>query len=125
MIGMSATTGKAISGRERLAQRIWFILATPIGSRLMRRDFGSMLLILMDQPINAALPMLLRAATAIALAKWMPSLTVTRVLLSGDPAKGELTIGIEGKDATAADPNELVSLSIPIRRPGRSGVAAS
>jgi uncharacterized protein len=125
MIGMSATTGKAIKGRARLAQRIWKILTTPIGSRIMRRDFGSMLLELMDQPINAAMPMLLRAATAIALTKWLPSLTLTRVTLSGDPARGELTIGIEGKDATAADPNELLSLSIPIRRPARSGVATS
>jgi phage baseplate assembly protein W len=116
MIGMSATTGKAISGRERLAQRIWIILTTPIGSRTMRRDFGSMLLALMDQPINAAMPMLLRAATVIALTRWLPTFTVTRVTLSGNPAAGELTIGITGKDATAADPNELVSLSTQIRR---------
>lgn len=114
MIGMSATTGKAIKGRARLAQRVWKILSTPKGSRVMRREFGSDLPALIDMPINRAMPMLLRAATAIALARWIPTFTATRITLSGNPAQGQLTVGIEGKDTTSATPNAVISLSTTI-----------
>jgi phage baseplate assembly protein W len=116
MIGMSAITGKTLSGDAHLAQSLGDILSTPIGSRLAPyRDYGSALLTLMDQPINGALPMLLRAATATAIARWEPRIKVARVRLSGTPALGQLTIQIDGTRVDAGSANALVSLSIPIR----------
>ena len=41
MRGMSAQTGAPLDGGERLAQSVRDILTTPIGSRVMRRDYGS------------------------------------------------------------------------------------
>jgi phage baseplate assembly protein W len=116
MIGMSGTTGKTLSGDAHLAQSLGDILSTPIGSRLAPyRDYGSALLELIDQPINGALPMLLRAATAMAIARWETRIKVSRVHLSGTPAQGQLTIKIDGARTDAGSANALVSLSIPIR----------
>lgn len=43
MTGMSATTGRALTEREHLAQSIADILTTPLNTRIMRRDYGSLL----------------------------------------------------------------------------------
>lgn len=122
MIGMSATTGKVIKGTAHLSQRVWKILSTPLASRVRRRTFGSLLAKLIDEPINRAMPMKLRAATAMALAEWMPSFSLTRVTLSGTPATGKLVVGVEGKDTTSATPNQIISLSasLDLRRAAAS-----
>lgn len=117
MIGTSATTGKSLQGDAHLAQSLFDILSTPLGSRVMRRDYGSLLFELLDRPINGALRMLLHAATAIAIRRWEPRLRLTRVQLEGDPAKGQLTMRIEGNRTDVPEPNSRVSLSIPISAP--------
>lgn len=116
MIGMNASDGTAITGTARRAQSIADILSTPLGSRVMRRDYGSLLFELLDRPLNAATAMLLRAATAIAIRRWENEFRITRVTLSGDFARGAPLIAIDGYDLAAPDPTALVSLSIPIRR---------
>lgn len=123
MAGMSATTGKPLSGNAHLAQSIASILSTPLGSRVMRRDYGSLLFDLLDQPINAALPMLLRAATAGALRRWEPRLRLTRVRIDGEPQAGTLQLTIEGQRTDMPLPNASVVLSIPIRTGGASPLA--
>src|SRR5689334_3853401 len=67
MIGMDAATGKALDGNAHLAQSIGDILFTPLGSLIMRRDYGSMLFDLIDQPFNGATRLLIYASTALAL----------------------------------------------------------
>lgn len=113
MIGMSSTTGKAIEGAAHLAQSIFKILSTPLGSRVMRRPFGSLFFDLVDQPTNAATAMLLRAAGAVALSQWEPRLTLTSVTLSGSPANGNFAIGLTGKRADSAS-NAATTLTIPL-----------
>ena len=61
MNGMS-TSGKPISGLDHLRQSIADILTTPIGSRVMRRDYGSLLPGLIDQPQNNATTLRLYSA---------------------------------------------------------------
>lgn len=122
MIGISNTTGKALSGDAHLAQSIADILTTPLGSRVMRRDYGSLLFELIDRPINGALRMLMHAATAIALRRWEPRLQLTRVNLVGEPQTGRLTIRIEGRRADLPEVNQLQTLTIPIDlNQGRAG----
>lgn len=122
---MSRTSGKAITGDAHLAQSIADILSTPLGSRVMRRDYGSLLFELIDQPLNGALRMLLHAATALALRRWEPRLRLARVRLQGDPHQGELTILIEGTRTDLPAPNAQVTLSIPILpNPNRAGTSA-
>ena len=52
MRGMDANTGRALSGVDHLKQSVRDILTTPIGSRVMRRDYGSRLFDLIDNPGN-------------------------------------------------------------------------
>ncbi|HIQ16518.1 MAG TPA: hypothetical protein EYH41_00695 [Novosphingobium capsulatum] len=114
MNGMDATTGKALSGTAHLAQRIGDILSTPIGTRQMRFDYGSLWRELIDQPANAATAHLLRAATALAIQTWEREFTVTRVTLAGAPAQGNLAVIITGKVDTAGRANSLLTLTIPL-----------
>ncbi len=112
---MSSNTGKSLGGAAHIAQSIGDILSTPIGTRIMRRDYGSMLFELMDRPANAATLMLLRAATADAVRLWEPRIRLTRVTFSGDFASGAPVITIEGNRTDQPDRAPL-SLSIPLRR---------
>jgi phage baseplate assembly protein W len=95
MQGMSRTTGLALGGDSHLAQSIADILTTPIGSRVMRRDYGSLLFELVDQPDNPRTRIRLFAAIAVALAKWEPRLRLTRVAVDR-PASGSLSVTVEG-----------------------------
>ena len=54
MLGMNVQTGRSLSGPDHIRQSIITILTTPIGSRVLRRDFGSALLDLIDRPANEA-----------------------------------------------------------------------
>lgn len=117
LTGMSAANGTPLDGAAHLAQSVADILSTPIGSRVMRRDYGSMLPLLLDQPLNAATRMLVSAATAIALSRWEPRIRIKRAALGGDHAAGEAVINLEGELVDVAA-NQAVLLSIPIRRGG-------
>lgn len=96
MIGTDANTGKALGGVAHLRQSVRDILTTPIGSRVMRRDYGSRLFELVDAPLNRSTRMDLFAATAEALALWEPRLQLLRVDAEAD-STGRVTIGMLGK----------------------------
>lgn len=98
MIGMSRETGTALDGNAHLAQSIGDILSTPVGSRVMRRDYGSDLPDLIDRPLNGETLIDVYAATAGALARWEPRLRLTRVSLA-DAVAGQLTLVLEGETA--------------------------
>ena len=55
MLGMNAHTGQALSGLDHLRQSIADILSTPLNTRVMRRDYGSRIPELIDQPITPRL----------------------------------------------------------------------
>ena len=114
MIGMSNRTGQAIDGDAHLQQSIVDILSTPLGSRVMRREYGSLLFELIDRPINGAIRMLIHAAVAIALRRWEPRLQLTGVLLLGEPQSGSLTLRVQGRRTDLPGANELQTLTIPI-----------
>jgi phage baseplate assembly protein W len=63
-------TGKELEGLEHLKQSIIDILTSPIGSRIMHRDYGSKLFELVDKPVNMDFTLEIYAATAEALEKW-------------------------------------------------------
>jgi phage baseplate assembly protein W len=79
MRGTDAKTGKTLSGVAHLRQSIRDILTTPLGSRVMRRDYGSRLFDLVDNPLNDQTLVEIFAATAEALMRWEPRLKVLRV----------------------------------------------
>lgn len=112
MIGMSNQTGRALAGNAHIAQSIADILTTPIGSRVMRRDYGSQLPDLIDWPTNDATRLQAYAATAMALLRWEPRIRLSRVQLFLGEQPGQVVLDIDG---TRADINEPLSLRIPLR----------
>lgn len=81
MYGISATTGRKLGGIDHLRQSIRDILTTPIGSRVMRRDYGSRLFELIDTPYSSATKLAIIAATAEALMTWEPRIEVEDITL--------------------------------------------
>ena len=96
MRGMNVETGKALTGIEHLKQSIIDILTTPLGSRVMRRSYGSRLFDLIDNPSNPDAIADIIAATAEALKRWERRIDVTRVLVTS-AYPGRITLTIQGK----------------------------
>lgn len=96
MRGMNRFDGMKLEGSSHIIQSIHDILTTPLGTRVMLRDYGSRLPDLVDRPLNELLDVELQAATAEALDRWEPRFRLSRVWISGRSAAGRITIGIEG-----------------------------
>lgn len=112
MSGMNATTGRRIDGIEHIRQSVADILTTPIGSRVMRRDYGSLLPELVDQPLNGATALRAYSATVIALMKWEPRLRIERItrrVSEASPNRLLLTL-----HATRTDTGDAVALDVPL-----------
>lgn len=73
-LGLNGQTGKPLDGFAHLKQSIADILSTRVGTRVMRRDYGSDLPNLVDRPVNEDLAVDLYIALAEALLKWEPRL---------------------------------------------------
>ncbi|NEV49595.1 baseplate assembly protein W [Wolbachia pipientis] len=95
MKGMSNITGKELEGIDHLKQSIIDILTTPIGSRIMRRNYGSRLFELVDKPINRDFTLEIYAATAEALQKWEKRFKLEKVKIT-EVKEGKVTISVGG-----------------------------
>lgn len=95
MNGISNQDGRRLAGIDHLRQSVRDILTTPIGSRVMRRDYGSRLFALIDAPMNRAALVQIYAATIEALARWEPRIRVERVAAT-DAQPGRVTLDIHG-----------------------------
>ncbi|MED5442324.1 MAG: GPW/gp25 family protein [Pseudomonadota bacterium] len=84
MPGMNASTGELLTEREHILQSLRTIVLTPVGTRIQRRDFGSVIPGLIDQPLNTATMLRLYSATAAAIIKWEPRVTLVSISLSSD-----------------------------------------
>ena len=94
---MNRTTGAAISGLEHLRQSVGDILSTPIGSRVMRREYGSLVPELIDHPDNNTSQVRLFSAVASALLRWEPRFRLTRVGVQRDAERpGHALIELHG-----------------------------
>lgn len=82
MRGTDAKTGKPLDGMAHLKQSIRDILTTPLGSRVMRRDYGSRLFDLVDAPLTPNTIADIYAATVEALSIWEPRIYPQRVKVS-------------------------------------------
>ncbi|MBU3035456.1 GPW/gp25 family protein [Tritonibacter mobilis] len=111
MIGIDATTGKHISGLAHLRQSVRDILTTPIGTRVMRRDYGSRLYRLVDAPMNAATRLDLVAATYEALETWEPRLALESVNV-GVSEPGNVVIDLVGRYLPTGETVNLDGLEV-------------
>lgn len=109
MIGLSRKTGRAISGDDHLLQSIRDILTTPIGSRVMRRDYGSVVPFMIDQPANASTLMQIRASVFHSILLWEPRVTPKLVTLD-ITSNGVSNLYIEYQDAKGKSFNGNIAL---------------
>ncbi len=97
MNGMDRNTGKAIAGVDHLEQSIADILGTPVGTRLARREYGSLVPQLLDQPNNELGQMRIFAAAAFALLRQEGRARISRVTLSAGTQPHEAVITVTGR----------------------------
>jgi phage baseplate assembly protein W len=79
---MNATTGREVDGLDHLRQSIKDILSTRVGTRVMRRDYGSDVPNLIDRPVNQELSVDIYVAIATALDKWEPRLRLRKASMT-------------------------------------------
>ena len=111
---MNRTTGQAMAPGAHLRQSIAEILSTPIGSRVMRRDFGSLLPALIDQPGNASTVARVAAAAAAALMRWEPRLGLVRITLAASDTPGRATVHITASLADLAGTRRPLALAVDL-----------
>jgi phage baseplate assembly protein W len=92
---MSRTTGKYLDDLEHVKQSIIDILTTPIGSRVMRREYGSNLFYLVDRPVNREFLQQIYAAVAEALERWEPRLSLKKVTVD-EVKDGHIALSLSG-----------------------------
>ena len=114
MLGMSASTGTALSGEDHLRQSVQDILMTPIGSRVGLRDYGSVVPELIDAPLNMLTRLRLFAASAVAIARWEPRLRVTGFALAAS-VDGSADLTVTGQRLDVAPATSLTRLLVPLR----------
>ncbi len=125
MTGMNRNTGFGSNGDDHLTQSIGDILSTPLGSRVMRRDYGSMLPELIDHPQNSTTRQLMIASTATALRRWEPRITLQKANVEFQN-NGSCAINIEATrtDLNDNQDNERVRFTIPIQPQSGNRIAA-
>lgn len=106
-IGMSRNDGQALADTDHLRQSVRDILLTPQGSRIARREYGSLLFALIDQPQNPALRLQIMSAVYVALNRWEPRLTLDSITINGN-FDGSMVVELTGHSNNGAP----VSLSI-------------
>lgn len=96
MTGMNRDTGKRLTGMAHILQSVRDILTTPVGSRAMRRTYGSYLYKLLDAPLTAATRLLMSAFTASAIRKWEKRIKLSKVSVTQADAGGAAGLTLEG-----------------------------
>ena len=112
---MNRETGAAIGTLEHIGQSISDILTTRLGTRVMRREYGSLLPELVDQPFNDATRLRVYAASVMAIMRWEPRVSLTRIQLQGASLQGQVVMDIEGR---VLDRNQALSMSLPLQLGG-------
>lgn len=111
MTGMNAVTGRPLSGIHHIQQSLQDILTTPIGSRVMRRDYGSLLPELIDQPTNDVTLLQIYAAIVMAVIKWEPRVVIATVKMAvgkTQPGHSEILLTGQTRDGRRFDVGVLL-----------------
>lgn len=112
--GMDPSTGALLTGDAYDDHCIADLLSTPPGTEWMRPEYGWIGFEILDQPLNRATALLLSSAAAMAVARWLPRIRLTKVTVTGDFARGEAIMTIERQRNAAT--NSLTAQTIPLSR---------
>ncbi|VEA92711.1 GPW/gp25 family protein [Yersinia pseudotuberculosis] len=108
--GMNRNSGLQIDDIDHIRQSISDILATPQGTRVMRRDYGSLLSTLINQPQNPALRLKMMAAVYGAVMRWEPRVTLNAISIT-TLSNGKMIVDLTG---SRTDSDSRLSLAVPL-----------
>lgn len=109
---ISKETGAALETEiESIQQSIQEILSTPIGSRIMRRQFGSNIPNLIDQPMTNVLMLQLYSAIYTPLLMWEDRISIEHIQVSQISA-GYTEINLQ---AVHMSTDQSINLNIPLQ----------
>ncbi len=107
---MSRYTGLELDEIDHIQQSLEDIATTPVGSRKMRGEYGTLLASLIDQPIGEALYLKIYSTLYTAYVRWEDRIEISQIQVL-DMNKGQLILDIVGFLKTSG--NE-VNMSIPV-----------
>ena len=94
-LGMNQQDGTRLTELDHMRQSVRDILLTPVGSRLMRREYGSLIPNLMDEAQNRATRLRVMAATYGALCRWEPRIRLTTINITS-ASDGSMVVDLSG-----------------------------
>lgn len=109
---MNRTDGSTLAEDRHIQQSIADILTTPIGSRIQRREYGSLLPSLVDMPATDTERLRVVAAAVIAIMRWEPRIRLNFVRFERLTRDGAAELDIE---AELRDSNRQLDLTVPLR----------
>lgn len=112
--GMNINTGRRITDIDHILQSCRDIITTPIGTRIERREYGSLLPELIDHPHNQPNNLRLMAATVIALAKWEPRIAIRKINIYLGTQDGSTVIDMDAIRTDGAQAGNALSFNIPL-----------
>ncbi|HHX2244679.1 TPA: GPW/gp25 family protein [Klebsiella pneumoniae] len=93
--GMNANGTGTLTDEDHVWQSVGDILLTPVNTRIMRRNYGSLCPDLIDSPQNDVTRLQLMSAAVIALAAWEPRITLDAINIHYS-ASGAVTAELSG-----------------------------
>jgi phage baseplate assembly protein W len=114
-LGLNAATGQAVADLDHIRQSLATILGTPLGSRVMRRAFGSLVPDLLDKPLNGKTRMQVMAAAVMAISAWEPRVELARIQLQAGNTASGLLVDLELARRDGPSAGQPTSLHIPLR----------
>ncbi|MGJ3439619.1 GPW/gp25 family protein [Pseudomonas sp. Je.1.5.c] len=112
---MNRNNGSTLGKLDHIAQSVADVLTTRLGTRIERREYGSLLPELIDQPQNDATRLRLYAATAMALMRWEPRISLAQVQFDTQGLSGRAELTLSG---VLVDNNQPFSLRVPLQLGG-------
>lgn len=112
--GIDPATGAMAEDTAHIQHSMRDILTTPLGSRVERRDYGSLVPELIDHPANAANRLRLLACTVMAISRWDNRIAIDRIGFTLDAA-GKMFIDIFGTRRNGPRQGSAATFSIMVR----------
>lgn len=94
--GIDAATGQPLADWAHVEQSVRTILGTRIGSRVMRREFGSEVPDLVDRKMTQRNVLAVYSAAAVAIERWEPRFRLTRAQITAAGADGTISLILAG-----------------------------
>jgi phage baseplate assembly protein W len=113
--GTNRHTGQRLTETAHIAQSIGDILSTPLGTRVMREDYGSLIPELIDHPQTPALDLKLASAAFMAIVRWEPRIKPTHMIVSPADLNGRRELIMQANRADGM--GDIINLRTPLGAP--------